>query len=193
VRVAADSTRSTKAQVAGLLLDVWCLGVKNELPPEPMSPSRLNAYRQAYFSAYEKHVQVPAELVRALVFGAAAYAHELGFDPEADFEAAATVLGEPTGPCPIRFGRNGKPFYINGPYDDPDAIVRTLRRTISDDRFHYAVAFPEQPRRRLFRSRRYPPGVPDRPTITPTGDRLAGLGYPHRERRKHIVTCEIQV
>lgn len=154
VLVAADSARSTKAQVAGFLLDVWCLGVKNALPPEPMSPSRLNAYRQAYFSAYERHVQVPAELVRALVFGAAAYAHEIGFDPEADFEAAAAVLGEPSDPCPIRFGREGKPFYVNGPYDDPEAIVRTLRRTVGVDGFHHAVAFPEQPRRRLFRSRR---------------------------------------
>ncbi|WP_329443938.1 hypothetical protein OG906_40800 (plasmid) [Streptomyces sp. NBC_01426] len=154
VLVAADSTRSTKAQVAGFLLDVWCLGVKNALPPEAMTQSRLAAYRQAYFSAYERHVQVPAELVRALVFGAAVYAHELGFAPQTDFEAAAAVLGEPAGPCPIRFGRDGKPFYINGPYDDPGAIVRTLRRTVGDDGFHSALAFPEQPRRRLFRSRR---------------------------------------
>ncbi|MER6076464.1 hypothetical protein ABT187_48845 [Streptomyces sp. NPDC001817] len=154
VLVAADSARSTKAQVAGFLLDVWCLGVKNALPPEPMSPSRLDAYRQAYFSAYDKHVQVPAELARALVFGAAAYAHELGFAPQADFEAAAAVLGEPAGACPIRFGRDGKLLYVNGPYDDPEAIVRTLRRTVGDDGFHCTVAFPEQPRRRLFRSRR---------------------------------------
>lgn len=154
VLVAADSTRSTKAQVAGFLLDVWCLGVKNALPPEPMTPGRLAAHRHAYFSAFEGHVQVPAELARALVFGAAAYAHELGFAPEADFEAAATVLGQPAGPCPIRFGHNGKPYYVNGPYDNPEAIVRTLRRTVGDDGFHCTIAFPEQPRRRLFQSRR---------------------------------------
>ncbi|MGX1886473.1 hypothetical protein [Streptomyces sp. NPDC055287] len=154
ILVAADSTRSAKAQVAGFLLDVWCLGVKNALPPEPMTPSRLAAHRHAYFSAFEGHVQVPAELARALVFGAAAYAHELGFTPDTDFAAAAAVLGESAGPCPVRFGRDGKPFYVNGPYDDPEAIVRTLRRTVGDDGFHYAVGFPEQPRRRLFRSLR---------------------------------------
>ncbi|WP_073450284.1 hypothetical protein [Streptomyces yunnanensis] len=149
VLVAADSTRSAKAQVAGFLLDVWCLGVKNALAPELMSESRLGGHRQVYFSAFEGHVPIPAELARALVFGAAAYAHELGFDPEADFDAAAAVLGEPTDPCPIRFGRDGKPFYANGPYDDPEAVVRTLRRAVGDDGFHYAVAFPEQPQRRL--------------------------------------------
>ncbi|MGW5466077.1 hypothetical protein [Streptomyces sp. NPDC003996] len=143
VLVAADSARSAKVQVAGFLLDVWCLGVKNALPPEPMTPSQLAAHRHAYFSAFEGHVQVPAELVRALVFGAAAYARELGFDPEADFDAAAAVLGEPAGPSPIRFGRDGKPFYVNGPYDDPEAIVRSLRNAVGDDGFHYALAFPE--------------------------------------------------
>src|SRR5205085_1120432 len=67
VLVAADNPRSAKAQVVGFLLDVWCLGVKNALPPEPMSPSQLAEHRHAYFGAFEGHVQVPADLVRALV------------------------------------------------------------------------------------------------------------------------------
>lgn len=154
VLVAADSTRSAKAQVAGFLLDVWCLGVKNALAPEPMGERQLSGHRAVYFNAFEGHVPVPAELARALVFGAAAYARDLGFDPEADFEAAAAVLGEPADPCPIRFGRDGKPFYVNGPYDDPEAVARTLRRAVGDDGFHCAIAFPEQPRRRLSWSRR---------------------------------------
>jgi hypothetical protein len=154
VLVAADNPRSAKAQVAGFLLDVWCLGVKSALPPEPMTASGLAEHRHAYFSAFAGHVQVPAEVARALVFGAAAYARGLGFDPEADFDAAADVLGEPVGPYPIGFGKDGKPFYVNGPYDDPEAIVRTLRRAVGDDGFHYTVAFPEQPRRRLLRTRR---------------------------------------
>jgi hypothetical protein len=154
VLVAADSTRSAKAQVAGFLLDVWCLGVKNALAPEPMGERQLSGHRAAYFSAFEGHVPVPAELARALVFGAAAYARDLGFDPEADFEAAAAVLGEPADPCPIRFGRDGKPFYVNGPYDDPEAVARKLRRAVGDDGFDCVVAFPEQPRRRLSWSRR---------------------------------------
>lgn len=154
VLVAADNPRSSKAQVAGFLLDVWCLGVKNALAPEPMTASQLAEHRHAYFAAFEGHVQVPAEVARALVFGAADYARGLGFDPEADFDAAAGVLGGPADPCPIGFGKDGEPFYVNGRYDDSEAIVRTLRRAVGDDGFHYAVAFPEQPRRRRFRARR---------------------------------------
>lgn len=155
VLVAADSTRSTKAQVAGFLLDVWCLGVKNALAPEPMSESRLAAHRGLYFSAFEGHVQVPAALARALVFGAAAYASSLGFEPgreiAGDFREAAALLGQPAGPSPVGFGRDGKPFFANGPYDDPETVLRTLRRSVGDGGFHFEVAFPEQPsvRRRL--------------------------------------------
>lgn len=155
VLVAADST-SAKAQVAGFLLDVWCLGVKNVLAPEPMSENRLAGHRGLYFSAFEGHVQIPAGLARALVFGAAAYARGLGFEPEGElaeeFAAAAGLLGEPAGPSPIGFGRDGKPFFVNGPYDDPEMVVRRLRSAVGDDGFHFKVAFPEQPsrQRRLF-------------------------------------------
>ena len=133
---------------------MWCLGVKNALRPEPMSASRLAERRHVCFGAFEGHVQVPAEVARALVLGAAGYARGLGFDPEEDFDAAAAVLGEPVGPCPIGFGKDGKPFYVNGPYDDPEAIMRRLRRAVGDDGFHYALAFPEQPRHRRLRAGR---------------------------------------
>ena len=154
VLVAAGSPRSAKAQVAGFLLDVWCLGVKNAHPVEAVTASQLAEHRHAYFGAFEGHVQVPAEVACALVFGAAGYARGLGFDPAEDFEAAAAVLGEPAGSCPIGIGKDGEPFYVTGPYDDPEQVVRMLLRAVGDGGFHYAVAFPEQPRRRGLRARR---------------------------------------
>ena len=88
------------------------------------------------------------------MFGAVSYAHEPGFDPEADFDVAAAVLGVSAGVRPIHLSRDGKPFYVNGPYDDPEAVVRTLRRAVGGDGFDYVAALPEQPRRALFRVRR---------------------------------------
>jgi hypothetical protein len=66
------------------------------------------------------------------------------------------LLGEPAGPSPFGFGRDGRPFFVNGPYDDPEAVLRTPRRAVGDDGFHFEVVFPEQPsrRRRLFGPRR---------------------------------------
>ncbi|MFD8725722.1 hypothetical protein ACFV2H_49255 [Streptomyces sp. NPDC059629] len=113
-------------------------------------------HRELYFSAFQGHVQVPADLARALVFEAAAYARGFGFELEGElaeeFTEAAVPPGEPAGPSPIGFGRAGKPFFVNGPYDGPEAALRTLRRAVGDDSFHFEVAFREQPsrRRRLF-------------------------------------------
>ena len=39
----------------------------------------------------------------------------------------------------IGFGRDGEPFYVNGPYDDADSILRQLERTAGRDHYHYLV------------------------------------------------------
>lgn len=154
ILVARDVRHANKALVAGFLLDVWCLGVKNALPPDPMTPAHLAEQRHAYFSAHQAHHQIPAALARDLVFGAEAYARALGFEPNGDFGEAAAVLGEPEHPSPIRFDRDGKPFYINGPYDDTASVLATLRRTIGEGNFDFAVIGPSsQPRRRFGRAR----------------------------------------
>jgi len=142
VVVAEHSGRSSKAQVASFLVDAWCLGVKSAIPPMATSRIQLAEHRQAYFSSYKSHHQIPAELARELVFGAVAYARALGFEPAADFDAAATVLGEPAEPTRIRFGRDGSPFYINGPYDEPDLVVQTLIRAVGEGNFQHAVGLP---------------------------------------------------
>jgi len=112
VLVAGHGSRSGKAQVAGFLLDVWCRGVKNSLPPKAMTRRQLAEHRQAYFSSHSSHHQIPAALARELVFGAAAYARTLGFEPDADFDTTAPALGEPAEPSRIRFGREGSPFHV---------------------------------------------------------------------------------
>lgn len=38
----------------------------------------------------------------------------------------------------IAFGRDGKPFYIQGPYD-ADRVLRTLGRTAGRDNHHFLV------------------------------------------------------
>ena len=151
VLVARHLKHANKAQVAGFLLDVYCLGSKNTLPPEPMSPTTLAEHRQAYFGAFDSHLPIPAGLARDLVFGAVAHARSLGFEPDDDYEEAAALLGAPEHPSPIRFGRDGKPFYVNGPYDDPESVVRTLRRSVGEGNYDFTLMLSE-PSRRRFRS-----------------------------------------
>jgi hypothetical protein len=128
------------ATVCVYLLDVYCLGVKNAIGPDTLDDHRLRRLTDKVFSGYETPpIPAPSELVRDLVFGAAEYARRLGFAPHSDFEQARAHLGPWTGPSAITFGRNGKPTYISGPYDNPDHVIRTLRRAVGRKHFSYTI------------------------------------------------------
>jgi hypothetical protein len=138
----ARRDRASKITVCGFLVDVYCLGVKDAVPPKAMGIDGLNAYAQRYFSAHEQP-PVPIELrhAQAIVAGAVAYARDLGFEPHPDFSAAEPFLGEPPADAPaIRFGRDGMPLYINGPRDNAMGVITKLRQRCGEGNFHYLLA-----------------------------------------------------
>lgn len=127
----AQATGHNRLTAAGFLVDVYCLGVKNAWPPKQMTASRLPDYTDKFFSAFSgQPLPAPAELARHLVYGAVDYARSLGFEPHPDFTPAAELLGPWSPPSVITFGKNGAPFYIQGPYDDARHVMQTLQPTI---------------------------------------------------------------
>jgi hypothetical protein len=82
---------------------------------------------------------------RKLVEGGVAYAHELGFDPHADYAVASQIFGDvESTDCPTRFeyGHEGKPFYISGPHETATQvrnIVEQLERRLGPGNFDYLV------------------------------------------------------
>jgi hypothetical protein len=136
VLVVRQGGKYGKVSVCGYLVDAYCLGVKNALGPELMDRRDLPAFMRQYFSSYHGDpVRAPIELAREIVLGSVRYAHGLGFDPHPDFAAAAGQLGSWTGPGIISFGKDGKPFYVFGPYDNPRSVIRTLKRTVGRGNF----------------------------------------------------------
>jgi hypothetical protein len=132
----------TRVSVCGYLVDVYCLGVKNALGPHSLDRRKLPGFVHQYFDTYdEPPVSAPLDLARHLVLGAVAYARALGFEPHADFTAAAPYLEPWTGPSAITFGRDGKPFYMSGPYDDAASITKTLERSAGRGNFDIMAAF----------------------------------------------------
>ncbi|WP_223884207.1 helix-turn-helix domain-containing protein [Micromonospora craniellae] len=124
----------------GYLVDTYCLGVKNAIPPITSDPTSLNGTVAEFFSAYDRApLQAPVELARHLVFGAVDYARSLGLDPHRDFYSAAPYLGSWEPPSRITFGLNGKPFFHQGPRDNPDRIMRTLDRTVGPGNYDFMV------------------------------------------------------
>ena len=132
--------RYGRVGVCGWLVDVYCLGVKDVVGPRVTDERRAAEFTRSYFAAYQAPpLQAPVELARHLVFGAVAYGRSLGFEPAPGFQATAGHLGPWTGPSAIGFGRDGKPFFVQGPHDNASAILTTLERSVGPDNFHFVA------------------------------------------------------
>jgi hypothetical protein len=136
--------RFDKVTVCGYLTDVYCLGVKNALGPETMDDLGLKHFVQAFFDGYhDDPIEAPLELAQEVVFGSVDYARGLGFDPHPDFEYTKGHLGTRTGPSTITFGKDGKPYYISGPRDNPAPVIRKLETAVGEGNYDY-IAVPIQ-------------------------------------------------
>jgi hypothetical protein len=134
----ARRERASRVTVCGFLVDLYCLGVKSVTGPTGMGTGSVEAHRRVFFRAFDKpSLPVPVELAQHVVHGAVTYARSLGFEPPDDFAPAAAYLGTPTGPTPIRFGWDGRPFYVSGPHDNPRAVIETLEATVGAGNYHY--------------------------------------------------------
>lgn len=55
-----------------------------------------------------------------------------------------SCLGEPPETLlDLEFGKDGQPFYISGPYENPDKILKTLRENVGEGNFHYVISTSE--------------------------------------------------
>lgn len=144
VVLVARRDRPRRVRVCGYLVDVYCLGVKNAIGPRLMKDEDLPSFRRLFFGGFEEAgepLEAPVELARHLVFGAVDYARTLGFEPHPDYVPVASDLGRWEGPSAIRFGREGIPFYVQGPYDNGRQVLSTLSRTVGKDSFQFIAAF----------------------------------------------------
>lgn len=135
--------RHDKVSVCGYLLDVHCLGVKNALGPHLMDEVDLVAFRRWFFAAYGADpVVAPLDLAQQLIFGSVDYARGLGFEPHADYAAVAGHLGDRIGACDIEFGRDGMPFFVQGPYDEARRVMQTLDASVGPENYRFLIAAP---------------------------------------------------
>jgi hypothetical protein len=129
-----------RIELGTYLVDIWCLGVKDAVELRTVDPTR---YRDFVDYAYAKfpdgYTEISLEMAQAIVFGAEQYAAELGFQPHRDFAKTRSHLGTWSGEPQLHFGRDGKPFYRSGPYDNPAKILKTLQETVGEGNFDYLV------------------------------------------------------
>ena len=128
---------------AFFLVDVFCLGIKDTFY-EVLSPAEYD-YRVSGLQ-HETFRAIHPTCARKFVEGAEAYARDLGFPPHPDYQRARQIFGDLDATvCPTHyvFGRDGKPFFLSGPYDTPARcrrIIDTLTRRCGPEGFHFTVA-----------------------------------------------------
>jgi hypothetical protein len=133
-----------EVSVCGYLVDTYCQGVKNAIAPNTIDRRDLAAFLADYFSSYDRGpLPAPIELAQHLVFGAVDYARTLGFDPHPDFHHAKSHLGAWQPPSSIRFGLHGKPYFQQGPYDNPTRVIRTLNRSVGPGNYHFTTSLTD--------------------------------------------------
>jgi hypothetical protein len=140
VLVARDAGRS-RVSLRGYLVDVYCLGVKDAVGPRVMNTNQAAEFTRSCYGGYQDPpLATPLELAQNLVYGAIEYARSLGLDPAPDFEATRDHLGPWSGRSAISFGRDGKPFFIQGPRDNAARVVSKLQRSVGPDNFEFLIA-----------------------------------------------------
>jgi hypothetical protein len=144
ILVARRAPESGKVAAAFFIVDLACLGVKR------VHVKRF-AGEEAYFDgmraeAIERQPMAPGDLdlVAKIIYTALDYAATMGFKPDFVFAQAEPLLSgaEPTRchiPVPTG-GPNGKPFFVNGPYDDVDRVMAQLRRVVGDGNFDFLIS-----------------------------------------------------
>lgn len=125
------------------LVDVYCLGVKFAFF-QTMSNTEY-VHKLASLGWHETFTKIHPACARKLVENSAAYAKEIGFDPDPDYHVARKIFGDvDAGECPTEFtfGKDGKPFFISGPKDTParcKKIMNILLRRFGPEGFDYLM------------------------------------------------------
>jgi hypothetical protein len=132
--------------LAAFLLDIFCLGVKDAFVTIVTRDEYAKRLRS--WSTAESLQPMQPTCFRKLVEGGVAYAHDLGFNPHVDYEAARQIFGDVQAtdrPTHFEYGHDGKPFYISGPHETA-AQVRTIRehleRRLGPGKFDFLVLEP---------------------------------------------------
>lgn len=140
--VAARLRDNGRVELGALLLDCWCLGVRDAVLAEDYSEGEFRDALQNHLPDDLRQPIHPA-CAKKLVEGAVEYAQQFGFAPHHDYKKARRVFtGVDANACPETFtyGKDGKPLYVASEDDRPERIKRVLSMLeahCGKDGYHY--------------------------------------------------------
>jgi hypothetical protein len=123
------------------LVDLWCLGVKNAVPPKKMTLTQYDMFLKRFYIPFEDTPHpISLEQAQSIIWGSIDYARALSIEPHVDFARSEKQLGRrPDQLIELSFGKDGKPFFCPGPRDNPYKILDKLTAAVGPDGFHYLL------------------------------------------------------
>ena len=137
--------------MSAFVTDVFCLGVKDAMfmvMPESEYEYKI---KDRMFAGGERNFEkLHQSCAKKLLDGVVDYAKELGFNPHPDYKNANELFGTiDASVCPVKYiyGKDGKPFYMNGPYEshaESQRIINTLTNKCGADGFHTIIGLDDE-------------------------------------------------
>ncbi len=128
--------------VGAYIVDTFCLGLKNTLFYHNMTEYEYEQHKKRVAKATELDwVKISPNTCFNIIYGAVEYAEDLGFAPHKDFSITEYILDdvETLEFEDIEFGRDGKPRYISGPYDNVSKVVAKLKKAVGEGNFEVII------------------------------------------------------
>jgi hypothetical protein len=140
--VVARQHKTGNITFASFIVDIFCLGLKDANSAFNRTEEEYVEYKDRIFSHYPE-VPISYDLAHNIIFGAIDYAKKLGFTPHKDWETAQFILQPKSSPTvekmDLDFGKDGKPFYMSGPFDRVDSILNKLNNAVGPDNYTYVA------------------------------------------------------
>jgi hypothetical protein len=124
------------------LVDTYCLGLKNTSAVFSKPVFEYENIVETMYSQHGAKVHIDYVLAHNIIYGAIAYAEDLGFKPEKDWDKSQFILEEDTEDIElieVEFGKDGKPLFINGPYDNVGKITARLNASVGEGNYNYMM------------------------------------------------------
>ncbi|ODS32967.1 MAG: hypothetical protein SCARUB_01906 [Candidatus Scalindua rubra] len=122
------------------MVDIFCLGLKNTFCNANMTLDEYENNFKEKIYRLTSYIECDIDLAHQIIYGAIDFARELGFEPQRDFKLSRYLLEEPSEKyysSDLKFGMDGKPYYIAGPDDNAEYVIRKLSMKIADGNFNF--------------------------------------------------------
>lgn len=127
-----------------ILVDLGCLGVKNAYAMRFTDDTEYQAWLHT-LPAHGALERISLDLAAKIVRTALDYAQSLGFRPHRDYALASPFLRDAQperADEDVPTGRDGKPLFISGPYDNVRKIIEQLNRRVGEGNYDVLVGGP---------------------------------------------------